>query len=131
MEEIKYYICTKCKQEKPSTDFFKNGKHKITGKLVRARCKICCITKEDSRKASLKRRYGISLEFYNIVLKDQDNSCAICKTTDPGYESFCVDHCHKTGKIRGLLCRKCNIAIGHLQDDPILCIRASKYLING
>lgn len=124
---MEYYTCTKCKENKPSTDFHSNGK--ITEKKkVRSKCKVCILTKEERRRANVKTRYGITQSDYETMLKNQNNSCAICKTTVPGYDNFCIDHCHKTGRVRGLLCRRCNLAIGHLNDDPLLCIEASKYL---
>lgn len=69
-----------------------------------------------SRNTYLKREYGISLEEYMILLKSQNNSCAICGNSDSGtqtsdYNTFHVDHNHKTGKTRGLLCSTCNIRV--------------------
>lgn len=64
------------------------------------------------------------------MLQVQDYSCAICKTKNPGGagNTFVVDHCHSTGKIRKLLCGKCNCAIGLLNEDPLLFDAAKKYL---
>lgn len=79
---------------------------------------------EKNRK--LKYEYGIGLEKYNYMLASQNNCCAICKKTDG--KSLCVDHNHATGKIRGLLCNKCNKALGLFNDDPELLKIADLYL---
>jgi len=79
-----------------------------------------------SRRRGLKRRYGISLEEYERLLALQNGACAICRRkTD---EMLCVDHCHKTGKVRGLLCRKCNAGLGCYDDDPSRIRRGADYL---
>lgn len=70
------------------------------------------------RELNLKYRFGITTEIYNNILEKQDNSCAICKKHKDNFNYFLVvDHCHKTGNIRGILCRKCNLGIGHLNDN--------------
>ena len=76
-----------------------------------------------------KRKYGITLEDYNRMFAEQKGRCAICEThqCDTG-RAFAVDHDHKTGKVRGLLCQACNTAIGKLQDDPKLIQRAAEYV---
>jgi hypothetical protein len=78
------------------------------------------------RKDQLKHDYGISLEEYEALLKRQGGACAICckKSTRP----LCVDHCHVTRRMRGLLCRTCNLGIGHFNDDPRLLRAALAYL---
>ena len=67
------------------------------------------------RKSYLKRTYGISLDDYNRMLEDQLYSCAICGNSKAGvrgkYNTFCVDHDHSTGKVRGLLCYSCNVIV--------------------
>jgi hypothetical protein len=71
--------------------------------------------KADSRKSNLKWSYGITPEDYDKMFAEQNGRCAIC-----GNEStkrLCVDHDHKTGKIRGLLCFDCNKALGFIHDD--------------
>lgn len=91
--------------------------------------------KKRVRDKQLQRIYGITLETYNTLLKAQKGCCAICgnketvkskggKTT----KSLAVDHCHKTGSVRGLLCYRCNTAIGYLSDSPLNAKRAFEYL---
>lgn len=81
------------------------------------------------RENNWKKTFGITAEQYHTLLKIQDGRCAICKTDTPGKgEWFAVDHDHKTGLIRGLLCVHCNVGLGHFQDAPDLLITASEYL---
>lgn len=75
-----------------------------------------------------KRMYGISLEDYNKMLKNQNEVCAICSKVCITGRALAVDHCHKTGKIRGLLCAHCNTALGRFNDDPVMLEKAIKYL---
>ena len=68
-------------------------------------------------------RYGITLPQYMTILVRQDCVCAICGKPERSKlngktKRLSVDHCHKTGKVRGLLCTRCNTAIGLLDDDP-------------
>lgn len=81
---------------------------------------------DTDRKHRLKR-YGLTIEEYQSLSDSQDGRCAICefKVFD---NPLIVDHCHITKKIRGLLCNKCNIAIGLLRDDPQLVRSALIYL---
>ena len=88
-----------------------------------------------SRKHNLKYRYGITEEDYEKLLVQQKYSCKICGQkpdkcqTQPDKPLY-VDHCHQTKAIRGLLCHKCNIALGHMNDNPEQLERAAAYLRN-
>lgn len=72
-------------------------------------------------------RYGITLDEYETVLLAQEGLCAICGT-EPVEERLNVDHCHQSGRFRGLLCRPCNWGLGNFRDDPSLLLRAADYL---
>lgn len=79
----------------------------------------------------LRANYGITLEDYEAMLEKQGGTCAICESSIPGGNgAFSVDHCHSTGKVRGLLCRLCNSGLGHFRDSPGLLYRAVEYLRN-
>lgn len=86
------------------------------------------------RKETLKRKYGISLEDYDTLYVSQNGLCKICGTNDPTLSGkrknkyFCVDHDILTGKIRGLLCYKCNLAIGYFSHSTITLQSAINYL---
>ena len=71
---------------------------------------------------------GFTSELFEKRLKEQDNKCAICKTSDPGETNWHADHCHDTGQQRGILCKKCNTGIGMLNDSIELVESALKYL---
>ena len=85
------------------------------------------VNKETLRSRELKRKYGISIEDYELMFKSQKGLCGICYLPS-GDRNFDIDHCHSTGKVRGLLCRSCNVMIGHSKDDPILLLGAVDYL---
>jgi len=76
----------------------------------------------------LLKRYNITLEQRNQMLADQKGVCAICGNPF-GNTSPCVDHCHITGKVRGLLHPKCNIGLGYFDDDLIRLNQAANYLL--
>jgi hypothetical protein len=79
--------------------------------------------------AYYKRKYGITLEDYNRMFEEQGGRCAICGTHQCATgRALAVDHDHKTGKVRGLLCQACNTAIGKLNDDPELIHKAADYV---
>lgn len=89
-------------------------------------------TPERSRASQLKFRYGLSVEDYTALLESQNSCCAVCSTPQPGgMGSWHVDHCHDTGRIRGLLCSTCNVGIGMFKDSPDLLAAAVAYLSRG
>ena len=83
---------------------------------------------------SYKRLYGITEADYLLMLEEQNNVCKIClrpetvKKNDK-VKRLSVDHCHKTGKVRGLLCHKCNTTLGKYEDNPETFKRFTKYLL--
>jgi hypothetical protein len=121
-------VCTKCKEEKPVTDFYKRSDVKVG---VASICKKCDNTRskewKDNNKEKTKMylattRYGITQEQF----KNLKTFCAICGST----ENLCIDHSHKTGEIRGRLCMMCNRGLGFFMDNPTLLNKAADY-ING
>jgi hypothetical protein len=83
--------------------------------------------KRQYQRASRPRLYGLTADDYQSLLAQQGSACAICQT-EPSTEPLVIDHCHQTGTVRGLLCRNCNVALGFMQDDPQLLLRAVSYL---
>jgi hypothetical protein len=81
----------------------------------------------------LKSTYGLSLEAYQNLLEAQQNRCAICSTKINGnvnsdkLRAF-VDHNHKTGRVRGLLCVHCNSIVGYCREDKSVLLQAIQYL---
>lgn len=80
---------------------------------------------KDRRKTL--RKYGLTLEQYEILLLEQSGVCAICKLSR-GIKKLAVDHDHNSGKVRGLLCQFCNTALGKFLDDVSILKRAISYL---
>jgi len=85
-----------------------------------------------NRKWAKKKRllsYGITEGILEQIKKEQNNKCAICgKIINEFTKDFAVDHDHKTGKVRGLLCMNCNIGLGAFRDNKIIMRKAIKYL---
>jgi hypothetical protein len=87
------------------------------------------------RAWTLRRYYKISVEEYDAMLTAQDSVCACCKCAETRtvkgtgkIKTLAVDHCHATGKVRGLLCGRCNQGMGHFKDSPALLRAAITYL---
>lgn len=78
------------------------------------------------------KRYGVTAAEYEHMLLTQKGHCAICGEDPPahrdGRAKLAVDHCHKTGKVRGLLCAWCNAALGYLKEDLARVAAVTKYL---
>jgi len=85
--------------------------------------------KQAAKYAHVRRTYDLTPEQFNNLLAEQANLCKICGQPDTSKRGVLhVDHCHKTGRVRGLLCFKCNIALGKFKDDPQLLRNALAYL---
>ena len=74
------------------------------------------------------KKYGITLDDYEALSAAQDNRCLICGDAETG--GLHVDHDHRTGRVRGLLCGRCNKAIGLFDDDPTRVLAAERYLVD-
>lgn len=144
-------ICSICKQEKEVNSFYQR-KDSIDG--YEGTCKICRNIKRISnpnykentiranKKFEIKRKgkrwgyhlsktYGLTEELYYKILEEQKYSCAICNLPvdkEVHYGKFVVDHCHNTGKVRGLLCNKCNLMLGNARDDIRILQNGIEYL---
>jgi hypothetical protein len=125
MDKMSTKICTKCKEDK-DLDLFGNNRNYKDGKQYS--CKKCN-TEYMCRKHRVNK-YGVSPEMYASMLEAHDHKCAICgkPNSSAPRKQLCVDHCHSTGLIRGLLCGPCNSAIGFLMDRADLADKAAEYL---
>ncbi len=128
-------ICKKCGKEKPLGNFYDG----------RASCKNCIIesheeyrkskplnksSKEQNRKQMLKSNYNLSVKEYEKLFFEQGGKCTICGTPQSELKkNLCVDHDHKTGKVRGLLCVLCNQGLGSFKDNQSNIENALYYLI--
>lgn len=138
--------CTDCKQEKSLVEYHRSKPRKDGSYGLRSICKTCFRKqnldvyfnkggKEKQKERSFKnnlKRYGITPEDYQILLNNQKGVCYICSTNQVSrsrvtYNLF-VDHDHKTGKVRGLLCHHCNAGLGHFRDSSKLLLKAVEYL---
>lgn len=143
-------LCTRCHELKPETEFYKATKGQ---RGLRAVCKKCHNEKSDQWQKQnreqananarnwrarnpekvrisalrhyVRKHYGMTLEEYNALT--QNARCAICrKKIKPG--KHCLDHCHESGRVREVLCGKCNTGLGCFRDDPELLELAAEYL---
>ncbi len=127
-------ICQICNQPKSSEEYKSEHHH----------CKVCisCIKEKHKQVARVYgrtdrkrenqylKRYGITLQDYDNLLIKQQNCCAICNTHIANLSTrLHVDHCHKTKKVRGLLCFNCNQGIGRFKDSLEIIEKAKDYLI--
>lgn len=112
IERNSYKLCTKC-------GMFQRKKWSTYCKKCNANAQL---------DSYLRRTYGISENEFNIMLKYQKHKCAICKTLFPKIRrKINVDHCHKTGIIRGLLCPSCNLLLGAAKDNPEILNNSLSY----
>jgi hypothetical protein len=87
--------------------------------------------KEAQRNKTLQRKFGITSAQYDAMLAKQDFKCAICHSDNPAAPRggrFAVDHCHATGRVRGLLCSNCNTGLGRFKDNTQFLRSAIEYL---
>lgn len=138
MDTLNIKKCNTCKISKPLSEFYK----RLDG--VQHMCKECTrtynkqrwadghsrLTYEQSRRAKLKHRYGITLEEYDVLLEKQEGLCAVCKVdlSTLSSKEVVVDHSHSTKEVRGILCTYCNSALGYFKDDPTRMREAAEYV---
>lgn len=82
---------------------------------------------EHYKRAKLKMRYGITFGERDALIKEQGHKCAICGG-GPGHKGWHVDHCHRSGRVRGILCFKCNTGLGNFRDNEAFLQSAINYL---
>jgi hypothetical protein len=119
----KFKMCSLCNVEKPLDEFFKyaSGHHHSC-------CKPCSKIKSQTYHKEIHRykQYGITKQEFTQLIDNQNNKCVICNN-DLDNEIH-IDHCHKTGEVRGVLCGKCNKGLGQFDDNIIYLTNAIKYL---
>ncbi len=124
-KKYSYYQCRQCVSLKKKRLYDLNPRKHIEHSLktrAKYRDKILIRDKE------WKIKQIMPLEKYNNLLIKQNNLCAICKKKQSGNKRLSIDHCHKTLKIRGLLCHYCNTALGSFKDSIELLQSAIDYL---
>lgn len=119
---MQHKLCTACKQSKNVTEFKTNKNGKFGRYSI---CKQCDsdrarfrYTNGDSYAIRLKKLYNLSIKEYDELYAEAGGKCQCCGIEEIKLNKrLAVDHCHETGKIRGLLCSKCNTALGQLNDN--------------
>lgn len=142
-------VCTSCNEWLNIDNFREKGEYANGDTQYVAHCRACENKRNleryhvkykgnparvSSYKYTLKTNYGLTQQDFQTMFDSQQGKCAICATvlynvfTVSDGKRGCVDHCHHTGKVRGLLCNMCNSGIGKLKDDPKLIRKALVYL---
>jgi hypothetical protein len=130
-----YRTCMTCDVEKHIIEFYMRDKktgrrHSACKECDKARVKARHQANPDrTRNNDLKRNYGITLQEHQEMYEVQNGLCVICKKPGDGkWKKLCVDHDHKTGRVRQLLCRRCNMILGQAYDDKSLFSEFILYL---
>ena len=136
----KRYTCKSCSNLK-SREWAKNNaeRHRKNSRDWSRRNPIRCRqnyknwAKNNTHKIvhnNAQRRYGLTTNAYEAMLSSQQAVCKICEKgeTQKRRSRLSVDHCHKTGKVRGLLCSGCNKGLGYFKDSPEILRKAAAYL---
>lgn len=134
--------CTRCRQALPVTMFSETPRYKDR---LRSQCKPCRRDLEAARRARpgyqrtntklvdrarrIAQSYGVSINEYARLAAAQANCCALCERgSEWKYGVLVIDHCHETGRVRGLLCNSCNTALGKLGDTEKAIAKALAYV---
>jgi hypothetical protein len=112
-------FCRSCGEIEPHSEWHRNA---TASDGLPTSCKACRANK--GRAGHLKRQYGITEAERDELIASQAGVCCICLAAPAAH----VDHCHKTGRVRGVLCFNCNSGLGLLRDDPEAMYRAADYL---
>ena len=121
---VKEKRCPDCGIVKSSEEFWKDNK-KAHG--MGSYCKPC--SKERNHFYYVEKFYGMKHADWMEMFNDQDGRCKVCSTPQSQLKQrLCVEHCHDTMRIRGLVCKPCNTALGLLNDNPELLRKAAEYL---
>lgn len=111
LQKARTYLCNSCNSNK-TKQWAEDNPDKV---------------KETRRKSKLKKKYGISVEDYDKMFAEQGGKCFLCNK-EHERRPLNVDHCHKTGEVRKLLCDKCNLALGLVDDSVELLENFIRYL---
>lgn len=116
-------LCISCQRYKPPNEFYKNKKNNL-----HSLCKECSPkdSKEYHKEVYRYKKYDITKEDFEQLVENQGGKCKICNKRLN--EEIHIDHNHRTGKVRGVLCGKCNKGLGQFEDDITILTNAIKYL---
>lgn len=99
-----------------------------------AKLRGCAARKAKKWIRDLRDKYGLTPDEYDVMVAGQGGVCFICRqpevrTRKGKLTRLCVDHCHRTGRVRSILCSKCNFAVGLVEDNPALLTQIAEYLV--
>ena len=127
--------CKKCNETKDLEDFVKKNDRPLGRSYECASCNSLrrrgdkSAQTDSARNSRYKWAFGITLDDYEAMFKEQDGCCLGCGNHQSTFSKrLAVDHCHTTGAIRGLLCMSCNIGLGNLKDNIDTLKNLIKYL---
>lgn len=130
--------CTHCREIKPTTEFYPSktaasGRHPWCKPCTRAYNREYIKRNPEAnaaraRKSRIKAIYGITWQQRDQMIADQDHRCAICREPFTDSKTTHQDHCHKSDKLRGILCYSCNTGLGNFKDSPQRLAAAIEYL---
>lgn len=131
------FTCTSCGEDKPENDYYKapsraSGRSGYCKGCMRAKSKAWQQANPErtilhSRRAYLKRAFGMTLEEYDEMCAKVGHACEACGGNE---DVLCIDHDHSTGEIRGILCADCNKALGFARDNPKALAGLLHYLMS-
>lgn len=126
MTEPSYYQRNKARIQQKNREWYQRNRQSVIERTAQWQKTNRSRASEIWRKSKLRLKYGITQEDFDAILVNQDGKCAICHQDFKS--SPHVDHCHTSGKVRGLLCKQCNLLIGYAKDDPAILGSAINYL---
>lgn len=123
----RYYDATREAQLAQKRLYYERNREKLLekSKQHRLRLRESGEDKRNRRGYDLKSKFGLSVADYNRMVKEQDGLCKICRQPS---SRLVVDHCHETGRVRGLLCAPCNSFLGRINDSPEALLKVIEYL---
>ena len=133
---VPHGACVVCEKEMQTTDaqreyhriLKQTPKYKKMAQDYRKQLYGTIKYQKQAKSSHLRRTYNLTLEQYEVMLREQHNNCLICRTTFTEDNKPHVDHCHTTNKVRGLLCCSCNFLLGYSKDNINILEGAIKYL---
>jgi protein-arginine kinase activator protein McsA len=129
--------CKYCREEKAETEFYRFFDRWTNNHYLSARCKPCHqkykiespTTARNRKSEKLQLRYGLTYEQWENMRHAEDYRCMICNISEDELgKKLDVDHCHNSGKVRGVLCNPCNTMLGHARDNIQILESSVKYL---
>lgn len=134
--------CNRCRRDLPLNSFYKAASKKSANNPgYKSHCKECILAtmkasyntpegyKRKIEKCWRDKGININLEQYNQLLEKQGGVCAICSADkNKNGTALCVDHCHASGVVRGLLCHNCNVTLGRFSESAEALLKAANYL---